>query len=116
MAGLYINRLKRGMLLQADPTVKYAVGDFSLRRVLNVHLETESPYNTYLHPGLPPGPIRIPSARAIDAVLNYQHHRYLYMVAKETLDGSHNFATNLRDHTNNAIRYQRALNRMRIYR
>ena len=116
VAGLYINRLKRGMLLQADPTVKYAVGDFSLRRILNVHLETESPYNTYLHPGLPPGPIRIPSARAIDAVLNYQHHRYLYMVAKETLDGSHNFATNLRDHTNNAIRYQRALNRMRIYR
>ena len=116
VAGLYINRLKRGMLLQADPTVKFAVGDFSLRRVLNVHLETESPYNTYLHPGLPPGPIRIPSPRAIDAVLNYQRHRYLYMVAKETLDGSHNFATNLRDHTNNAIRYQRALNRMRIYR
>ena len=116
VAGLYINRLKRGMLLQADPTVKFAVGDFSLRRVLNVHLETESPYNTYLHPGLPPGPMRIPSPRAIDAVLNYQQHLYLYMVAKETLDGSHNFATNLRDHTNNAIRYQRALNRMRIYR
>lgn len=115
VAGLYINRLKRGMLLQADPTVKFAVGDFSLRRVLNVHLQTDSPYNTYRYAGLPPGPIRIPSGRAIDAVLNYTKHNYLYMVAKETLNGEHNFATNLREHTNNAIRYQQALNRLRIY-
>ncbi len=116
VAGLYINRLKRGMLLQADPTVKYAVGDFTLRRVLKKHLETDSPYNTYIYKGLPPGPIRIPSAAAIDAVLNYEKHNYLYMAAKETLNGEHHFATNLRDHTNNARRYQRALNRLKVYR
>lgn len=115
VAGVYINRLKRGMLLQADPTVKYAVGDFAMRRVLNVHLETDSPYNTYKYRGLPPGPIRIPSPRAINAVLNYEKHNYLYMVAKETLNGEHNFASTLREHNNNANKYRRALNQLRIY-
>lgn len=116
VAGLYINRLKKGMLLQADPTVKYAVGDFTLRRVLNVHLQTDSPYNTYLYSGLPPGPIRMPSIRGIDGVLQNQQHHYIYMCAKEDFSGRHNFATNLSEHNRNAERYRRALNQNRIYR
>ncbi len=116
VAGLYINRLKRGMLLQADPTVKFAVGDFGIRRVLNAHLETDSPYNTYMYKGLPPGPIRLASGRVIDAVLNYQKHNYLYMAAKETLNGEHNFAVTLSEHNRNASKYRRALNQLRIYR
>lgn len=116
VAGLYINRLKKGMLLQADPTVKFAVGDFALRRVLNVHLQTDSPYNTYKYKGLPPGPIRLPSAKVVDAVLNYEQHNYIYMAAKETLNGEHNFATNLKDHNRNAEKYRRALNKLGIYR
>ena len=114
VAGLYINRLKRGMLLQADPTVKYAVGDFSLQRILYVHLEVDSPYNTYKYAGLPPGPLRIPSIQCIDGVLNYTHHHYLYMCAKEDLSGRHNFARTLSEHNRNAQRYQAALNRLRI--
>ncbi|MDR3252238.1 MAG: endolytic transglycosylase MltG [Tannerella sp.] len=113
VAGLYVNRLYKGMLLQADPTVKFAVGDFSLRRILNVHLAVESPYNTYLHEGLPPGPIRIPSPKSIDAVLNYEHHNYLYMCAKENFSGRHNFAVTLAEHTRNANLYHKALNRRR---
>ena len=114
VAGLYINRLKRGMLLQADPTVKYAVGDFTLQRILYRHLEVDSPYNTYKYAGLPPGPLRIPSIRAIDGVLNYTHHNYLYMCAKEDLSGRHNFARTLAEHSRNAQRYQSALNRLHI--
>jgi UPF0755 protein len=114
IAGLYINRLKRGMLLQSDPTVKYAVGDFTLKRILFAHLETDSPYNTYKHAGLPPGPIRIPTIKGIDAVLNYTHHDYLYMCAKEDFSGQHHFATTLAEHTLNARRYQQALNRNNI--
>ena len=114
VAGLYINRLKRGMLLQADPTVKYAVGDFALRRILYIHLATDSPYNTYKYSGLPPGPIRIPSIRAIDSVLDYAKHNYLYMCAKEDFSGRHNFSTNLAEHNRNARRYQEALNRNNI--
>ena len=114
IAGLYINRLKRGMLLQADPTLKYAVGDFSLKRILYTHLETDSPYNTYKHAGLPPGPIRIPSIRGIDAVLNYEQHNYIYMCAKEDFSGKHNFATTLSEHNSNAAKYQAALNRNNI--
>ncbi len=115
VAGLYINRLKKGMLLQADPTVKYAVGDFSLKRILYTHLEVESPYNTYKHEGLPPGPIRIPSIKGLNAVLNYANHQYLYMCAKEDFSGRHNFATTLAEHTRNAQRYQAALNRNNIH-
>ena len=114
VAGLYINRLKKGMLLQADPTVKYAVGDFTLRRILYAHLEVDSPYNTYKYSGLPPGPIRIPSIKGLDAVLNYAHHQYLYMCAKEDFSGRHNFATILAEHTRNAQRYQAALNKNNI--
>jgi len=114
IAGLYINRLRKGMLLQADPTVKYAVGDFELRRILLAHLEVDSPYNTYKNQGLPPGPIRIPSIAGIEAVLNYTHHNYLYMVAKEDFSGRHNFAVTLSEHNQNAAKYREALNRNNI--
>jgi UPF0755 protein len=114
VAGLYINRLRKGMLLQADPTVKFAVGDVTLRRILFAHLEVDSPYNTYKHSGLPPGPIRIPSISGIDAVLNYAEHNYLYMVAKEDFSGKHNFAVSLSEHNQNARKYQEALNRNHI--
>lgn len=114
VAGLYINRLRRGMLLQADPTVKFAVGDFSLQRILNRHLETDSPYNTYKYPGLPPGPIRIPSKTALNAVLNYEENNYLYMCAREDFSGRHNFASSLGEHNRNAARYRNALNRLNI--
>lgn len=114
VAGLYINRLKRGMPLQADPTVKYAIGDFSLQRILYKHLEVDSPYNTYKYAGLPPGPLRTPSIRSVDAVLNHTQHRYLYMCAKEDLSGRHNFAITLAEHNRNAQRYQAELNRRKI--
>ncbi|MDR0742810.1 MAG: endolytic transglycosylase MltG [Tannerella sp.] len=114
VAGLYINRLIKGMPLQADPTVKYAVGDFSLKRILNKHLTVESPYNTYLHEGLPPGPIRFPSVKGLDAVLNYAHHNYLYMCAKEDFSGRHNFAVTLKEHNRNADKYRAELNRRGI--
>ncbi len=114
VAGLYINRLRQGMLLQADPTVKYAVGDFSLKRILYAHLTVESPYNTYKYAGLPPGPIRISSIRSIDAVLNYAQHDYVYMCAKEDFSGKHNFAATIEEHNRNAQRYRNVLNRNNI--
>ena len=109
IAGLYLNRLRQSIPLQADPTLKFAVGDFSLKRILNVHKEVDSPYNTYLHAGLPPGPINMPEISALDAVLNYFPSDYLYMCAKEDFSGKHNFTSNYQEHMNNAIRYQRAL-------
>ena len=111
IAGVYMNRLNIDMPLQADPTVIYAVGDPSLKRVLNRHLETDSPYNTYKYAGLPPGPITMPPVAAIDAVLNYEHHDYLYFCAKDSFDGQHVFAKTLSAHNENARRYQRALSR-----
>lgn len=114
VAGLYINRLKKGMLLQADPTVKFSWQDFGLRRILYKHLEIDSPYNTYKYAGLPPGPIRIPSIQGLESVLNHAHHNYLYMCAKEDFSGTHNFAVTSAQHAANARRYQQALNRRKI--
>ena len=114
VAGLYINRLKKGMLLQADPTVKFSLQEFGLKRILFKHLEVNSPYNTYKYAGLPPGPIRIPSYQGLESVLNYTKHNYLYMCAKEDFSGTHNFAINSAQHAANARRYQQALNRRGI--
>ncbi len=114
VAGMYINRLKRGMPLQADPTVKYAIGDPTRQRILKKDLATDSPYNTYKYKGLPPGPIRIPTIQAIESVLNYTKHNYLYMCAKEDFSGKHNFARTLTEHNANARRYQAALNKLNI--
>ena len=112
VAGVYINRLNKGMRLQADPTVKFAHNDPSIRRILYKHLEIDSPYNTYMYPGLPPGPIVLPSPEIIDSVLYYTEHKYLYFCAKATLDGSHNFAVTLEEHNRNAREYQRAIGRL----
>lgn len=114
VAGLYINRLKRGMLLQADPTVKFSLQEFGLKRILFKHLEVDSPYNTYKHAGLPPGPIRVPSYQGLESVLNYTKHNYLYMCAKEDFSGTHNFAVTSAQHAANARKYQQALNRRGI--
>lgn len=109
IAGVYINRLHKGMLLQADPTVKFALDTTGLTRILNRHLGVDSPYNTYKHKGLPPGPITIPPVHAIDAVLNYEHHNYLYFCAKPTFIGQHSFAASYQQHKENARAYHRAL-------
>jgi UPF0755 protein len=114
IAGLYINRLRKRMLLQADPTVKFAAGNFSLRRILYAHLDIDSPYNTYRYRGLPPGPIRFPSISGMDAVLNYTQHNYLYMTAKEDLSGKTNFAATYAEHIRNAKKYQATLNKNKI--
>lgn len=115
VAGLYINRLKAGMPLQADPTLKFAVGDFSLKRIGIKQILFISPYNTYRNHGLPPGPIRVASENGIDAVLNYTHHNYIYMCASETLNGEHKFATNWAEHQANAKKYQQKLNQLNIH-
>lgn len=108
---LYINRLDKGMRLQADPTVRYAVGDFTIRRVTGKHLQVDNPYNTYRYAGLPPGPIRTTSVETIDAILNSTPHDYLYMCAKEDFSGRHNFAVTYAEHQANAKKYQEELNR-----
>ncbi len=114
VAGLYLNRLKIEMPLQADPTIKFALSDFELKRIRSKHTAINSPYNTYKKTGLPPGPIRLASPSGIDAVLNSSAHNYLYMCAKETLNGEHNFASNLSEHLQNARKYQKALNELNI--
>jgi UPF0755 protein len=114
IAGVYLNRLNTNMPLQADPTVVFALGDFSIKRVLNSHLAIDSPYNTYKYTGLPPGNINLPSIQAIDAVLNYEKHKYLFFCAKEDFSGSHNFAVTLSEHNANADKYRNALDKMKI--
>ncbi len=114
IAGLYINRVKKGMLLQADPTVKFALQDFKLRRILNRHLKVDSPYNTYKYAGLPPGPIRIPRAATMDAVLNRTPHNYLYMCASADFNGTHHFSSTYAEHLRYARAYQKALNKRGI--
>ena len=116
VAGVYINRLKRKMRLQADPTVKFAMGDRGLRRILHKHLKIESPYNTYLNLGLPPTPISLPSITAIDAVLNYKENNYIYFCASEAMDNTHRFAKTLVQHNMNAKMYSNALNKAKIYK
>ncbi|RLD70473.1 MAG: endolytic transglycosylase MltG [Bacteroidetes bacterium] len=116
VAGLYINRLKKGMALESDPTVVYAIGDFTIRRVLNRDKEIDSPYNTYKYAGLPPSPINLPEISSIDAVLNYASHTYIFMCAKEDFSGYHNFSKSYKQHMIYARRYQRELNKKKIYR
>ena len=116
VAGLYLNRLRRGMLLQADPTVRYATGNFGTRRVLHRDLEVDSPYNTYRYAGLPPGPIRIPTAKTVEYVLHYTPSNYLYMCASPELDGTHRFTDSYAVHMRNARDYQRELNKRGIRR
>ncbi|MEM6298507.1 MAG: endolytic transglycosylase MltG [Bacteroidota bacterium] len=114
VAGVYLNRLKRREPLGADPTVVFAVGDFSLKRVLKKHLEIDSPYNTYKYGGLPPGPIRVPSLVGIESVLNAENHKFMFFCAREDFSGYHNFARTNAEHERNAARYHRALNKRGI--
>lgn len=110
IAGMYLNRLRTGMPLQADPTVKFVMKDFALRRIYRDMLTTDSPYNTYRNVGLPPGPIKIASIKGIEAVLNHVEHDFLYMCAKEDFSGTHNFTVTYKEHLRNAARYAAALN------
>jgi UPF0755 protein len=116
IAGVYMNRLKQGIPLQADPTLIFALGDFTIKRVLNKDREVDSPYNTYKYTGLTPGPINMPPIAWIDAVLNYEKHSYIFFCAKEDFSGYHNFAVTNAEHERNARRYQQALNQRKIYR
>lgn len=114
IAGVYVNRLRRGIPLQADPTVKYAMQDFKLRRILKKHLTYQSPYNTYVNKGLPPSPIAMPSKDAIEAVLDFEEHEYIFFCARPTFDGHHNFAKTYAEHLANARAYTRELDRRKI--
>jgi len=114
IAGVYINRLQKGMPLQADPTIKFALGDFTIKRITGDMLGVDSPYNTYRNLGFPPGPICIPSISSIDAVLNYEKHDFIFFCAKEDFSGFHNFTSDVKEHYANARRYQAALDSIDI--
>ena len=116
IAGVYLNRLKRGIPLQACPTIKFALNDFTITRVLYKHLQTDSPYNTYKHGGFPPGPIGCPSIEGLDAVLNAEDHDYLFFAAKADFSGYHNFSRTLAEHNHYAAIYQKELNKRRIFK
>ncbi|RXK86305.1 endolytic transglycosylase MltG [Filimonas effusa] len=110
IASVYLNRIAKGMTLSADPTVKYALRDFGLKRIYFGHLTVNSPYNTYKNKGLPPGPICTPSTITIDAVLNSPRTDYLFFVASSNFDGTHHFSSNYAEHEQYAKVYQKALN------
>jgi UPF0755 protein len=114
IAGVYMNRLRKGWPLQADPTIIFAWNDYSIKRVLHKHIRIISPYNTYAHSGLPPGPICLPSIASIDAVLNFEHHDYMYFCAKDDLSGYHVFAETLPEHNRNAKKYQSAIKKLNL--
>lgn len=116
VAGVYMNRIQMGMPLQSCPTLKFALNDWTITRVLSVYKEVDSPYNTYKHKGLPPGPIMIPSVSSIDGVLNYEDHNYIFMVAKADFSGRHEFSRTLKQHNRYAAKYQRELDRRKIFR
>lgn len=114
IAGVYLNRLKSGMPLQADPTLKYALGDFTIKRIYSGHIAFDSPFNTYMYAGLPPGPINLPSITSVDAVLNYGKHKYIYFCADHQLTGKHEFAETYEDHLKLAAQYRKALDKLNI--
>jgi UPF0755 protein len=116
IAGVYINRLQRGIPLQACPTIKFALNDFTITRVLKKYLEVDSPYNTYLHSGFPPGPISCASIEGIDAVLNAEKHDYIFFAAKADFSGYHNFSRTLSEHNRYAQLYQKELDKRKIFR
>ena len=116
VAGVYMNRLAKGIRLRADPTVIFALGDFTIRRLLFEHLDTESPYNTYIHRGLPPGPITIPTPEMLEATLNLEDHDYLFFCAKPDRSGYHVFSKTLEEHNFHASRFHRAMNKRKIFR
>jgi UPF0755 protein len=114
VAGVYMNRYKKGWKLEADPTLVFALGNFNVQRVLNEYKEIDSPYNTYMYAGLPPGPICMPSISSIDAVLNYTKHDYMFFCARDDFSGYHSFAKTYSAHLLNARRFQKELNRRNI--
>lgn len=115
IASVYLNRLHKGMKLQADPTARFAFGDFSIRRITSIHTNIPSPYNTYYTTGLPPGPICTPSSKTIDAVLKGTQTDYLYFCAKDDFSGSHSFAKDYATHMMNAKKFQQAMNSKNIH-
>jgi UPF0755 protein len=114
IAGVYLNRYRKEWKLEADPTLVYALGDFTVNRVLSVYKEIDSPYNTYKYKGLPPGPICLPTISSLNAVLNYATHNFMYFCAKEDFSGYHSFASTYEQHLQNARRFQRALDKKGI--